>query len=345
MRDRTTSHRIIARPTQYELTCRLEDHMNSSSVTKASAALALLLALGLSACSGDTGSPGDPSDTNAPDEADTALDIEEVNTFDEIKADPDVEALIPDSYKSGDFTMALSAGAPPQTFVSEDGHTSLGSNADIARLLVRVMGIDAELVSVPFDAIIPGMVSGKYTVAMASMTPTAERLEQMDMIPFTSGGSAIAVPSGNPDGLSLDSLCGASVAVAAGTIQATVELPALNENCAGKDPISVVSVPDTNQAILALSNGRADAFMGDGVPLAYAVRSGEVNFDVLPDEITREGQYGNLLAMGVPKDSDLTPALVSAMQVVVAMPEYTEIFEKWGMDGYELDDSQIEQLK
>lgn len=206
------------------------------------------------------------------------------------------------------------------------------------------MGIDAELVSVPFDGIIPGLVSGKYTVAMASMTPNADRLQQMDMIPFTSGGSAIAVPSGNPKDLSLDGLCGASVAVAAGTIQATVELPALNDACAGKEPINIVTVPDTNQAILALSNGRADAFMGDGVPLAYAKRTGDVNFELLPDVITREGGYGNILAMGVPKDSDLTPALVSAMKIVAAMPEYTEIFERWGMDGYQLEEAQIEQL-
>lgn len=299
------------------------------------AALSLSVMLGLSACTGGAGSAEQDGGTKTGNDSGNALDIEKVNTFEEITANPEVQKLIPDQYKSGGFTIVLSAASPPLNFFSSDGTTVLGSNADITRALIRVMGVDAEIVAVPFDSIIPGLLSEKYAIAMAAMVPTEERLKQLDMIPFVSGGSAVGVAPGNPDDLSLKMLCGKRLAVVAGSTQATLELPALNEEyCSEADQIQAVTMQDANQTRLALNTGRVDAFMGDSIAMSYAEASGDAKFEMLPEEIVREGEYGNLTAAAAAKGSDLTPALEKALQVFVDMPEYEEILQRWGLDEY-----------
>lgn len=316
--------------------------------------LGVTLTIALSGCAGASDQPNESPTESAPAAEEGGIDIEKVTTFDEIEPYPEVQALLPERIKNEKITVALSAAAPPTTFVGADGKTSLGLNADITRALVRIMGVDAELTSVPFEAIIPGLASGKYQWSMASMSPTAERLEVLDMVTFTKGGTSIAVPDGNPKGLTVDALCGVRMAVGVGTIQATRQLPDFSEDLCesqGRDAIVPVEVPNPNQALLALSSGRVDAFMGDGVPLAYADQVNSGQFDILEDQSLNEGSSRDsalqvtLGAMAVPKDSDFTPALVEAMKVLQSLPQYQEIYDRWGMGDYALQADEVMQIE
>lgn len=329
--------------------------MSTIKVGSIALSVGIVLAVGASGCASTPESA--PAETPAQSEGapnEGGIDIEKVTTFDEIDPYPEVQELLPEWAKNEKITVALSAAAPPTTFVSADGETSLGLNADITRALVRVMGIDAELTSVPFDGIIPGLASGKYKWSMASMSPTAERLEVLDMVAFTKGGTSIAVPDGNPKDLTVDTLCGLRMAVGVGTIQATRQLPDFSEDLCvsqGEDAIIPVEVPNPNQALLALSSGRVDAFMGDGVPLAYAEQANDGEFDILEDKSLNEGSSRDsalevtLGAMAVPKDSDFTPALLEAMTVLQTLPQYQEIYERWGMGDYSLDAADVVQIE
>ncbi|MGO1971431.1 MAG: transporter substrate-binding domain-containing protein [Propionibacteriaceae bacterium] len=315
--------------------------------------LGLALTLGLVGCTSNSiGDAGDPAASQGSGN-DGGIDLEKVTTFDEIEPYPEVQELLPERIKNEKVTISLSAAAPPTTFVSSDGKTSLGLNADITRALVRIMGIDAELTSVPFDTIIPGLASKKYQWSMASMSPTAERLEVLDMVTFTKGGTSIALPLGNPKDLTLDTLCGVRMAVGVGTIQATRQLPDLNKDqceSQGKEAIVPVEVPNPNQALLALSSGRVDAFMGDGVPLSYAQKANDGQFEILEEDSLNEGSSRDsalevtLGAMAVPKDSDFTPALVEAMKVLQGLPQYKAIYDRWGMGDYALEADEVMQI-
>lgn len=314
--------------------------------------LGMILLAGAIGCAPTSDGGASPEATDSV--ANGNIDIEKVTTFDEIDPDPDVQKLLPDSVRDGKVTIALSAAAPPTTFVGADGKTSLGLNADITRALVRIMGIEAELVSVPFDSIIPGLASKKYQWSMASMSPTKERLEVLDMVTFTKGGTSIAVPVDNPKELTLDTLCGVRMGVNIGSIMATRQLPDLNEDLCtsqGRDAIVAVEVPSTNEGLLALSSDRIDAYMGDGVPLTYAYRVNEGQFELLEDDSLNAGSARDsalqvsIGAMAVPKNSDFTPALVEAMKVLQAMPQYQAIYERWGMDEFALTADEVEQIK
>lgn len=302
------------------------------------AAMAVAVAA-MAGCSTPTdaakGSPGTTGGTTAG----------QVDGFTEIKPNPEVEALLPPGLKKAKkINIVLSAGAPPTSFVSSDGKTSAGLNADIGRALARVMGLEPTLVSITLDGIIPGLQSKKYDMAVASMSPTPERLQVLDMVAFTKGGSAVAVPTGNPKKLTSATLCGHRVAVEVGSFQATTRLPKLSQDTCvskGKAAISPVSLPDQSQVLLALSSGRVDAVMADGPVLGYAQKTQNSKFVVLKDESNLTSTGG----MAVVKGSGLTPALVKAMAVLHGLPEYQRIYQKWGMSPYALPAAELGQLK
>ncbi|MEU0567172.1 ABC transporter substrate-binding protein [Nonomuraea sp. NPDC005983] len=302
-------------------------------------AATLVSAVALVSCSTPTDAPqGDQAKSGA-------ANIEQVDTFTQVKPSPEVEALLPAGVKSSKkITIVLSAGAPPTSFIAPDGKTSMGLNADIGRALARTMGVEPTLVSIPLDGIIPGLQSKKYDMALASMSPSPERLQVLDMVAFTKGGSAIAVPKGNPKKLSSKALCGLQVGVAVGSFQATTRLPKLSEETctsSGKPGIKAVELPDQSQVLLALSSGRVAAVMADGPVLGYAQKTQDTKFELLRDESSLTSTGG----MAVVKGSELTPALVKAMEVLHGLPEYQKIYDKWGMAGYVLPAGELGQLK
>ncbi|WP_326826310.1 transporter substrate-binding domain-containing protein [Streptosporangium sp. NBC_01756] len=302
-------------------------------------AATLVSAAALVSCSTPTDAPqGDQAKTGG-------VDVGQVDAFPQIQPDPEVEALLPAGMKaSKKITIVVTAGAPPTSFISPDGKTSMGLNADIGRALARTMGVEPTLVSIPLDGIIPGLQSKKYDMALASMSPSPERLQVLDMVAFTKGGSAVAVPTGNPKGLSSKALCGLQVGVAVGSFQATTRLPKLSEETCtgnGKPAIKAVELPDQSQVLLAMSSGRVDAAMADGPVLGYAQKTQNTKFEVLQDESSLTSTGG----MAVVKGSELTPLLVKAMEVLHGLPEYQKIYEKWGMAGYALPAAELGRLK
>ncbi|MCG5212901.1 ABC transporter substrate-binding protein [Streptosporangium sp. KLBMP 9127] len=287
-----------------------------------------------------------PTDAVQDDQAKSGpVNSEQADTFPQIAPSSEVEALLPAGLKSSKkITIALSAGAPPTSFIAPDGKTSMGLNADIGRALARTMGVEPTLVSIPLDGIIPGLQSKKYDMAVASMSPSPERLQVLDMVAFTKGGSAIAVPTGNPDKLTSTTLCGLQVGVAVGSFQATTRLPKLSEETCtsnGKPAIKAMELPDQSQVLLAMSSGRVKAAMADGPVLGYAQKTRNAKFEILKDESSLTSTGG----MAVVKGAELTPAVVKAMEVLHGLPEYKKIYEKWGMAGYALPAGELGQLK
>lgn len=260
-----------------------------------------------------------------------------------LEANPEVQELLPASLaEKGEINIVGSQGSPPTSYGNDTGEPE-GLNPDIARAIADVMGLEPNISLITTDGIVPGLQSKKYDLAVASMSPSPERLEVLDMVAFTKGGSAIAVPSGNPEGLTSRTLCGLKIGVSNGSYQATHRIPELNEQeCSsqGKEDIEVVTLPDQAQALLSLSTNRVDGVMADGPVLAYARATQDEQFDTLEDESNLTSTGG----MATLKEGDLTPALEMAMEVLWNSPEYAEIYKKWGMDDYMLPEDELGEL-
>ncbi|BCW50464.1 hypothetical protein StoSoilB13_28060 (plasmid) [Arthrobacter sp. StoSoilB13] len=104
-------------------------------IQTAAAGLAVLLAL--TACGGAaTGTEA----TEIPKTQNTR-DISEG-----VQPDADAVALLPKAIKDkGELTVAMDLSSPPMTFLAEDNKTPIGVNPDLARLVAKKLGPEAEV--------------------------------------------------------------------------------------------------------------------------------------------------------------------------------------------------------
>jgi len=77
-----------------------------------------------------------------------------------------------------DLVMATNAEFPPYEYI--DGDKYFGIDVEVAAIIANKLGYDLKIENVAFDSIIPGVQTGKYSMGMAGMTVTDERLEKVD---------------------------------------------------------------------------------------------------------------------------------------------------------------------
>jgi polar amino acid transport system substrate-binding protein len=243
-------------------------------------------------------------------------------------ADPTVAALVPSKYKSKTLKVAADATYAPNEFIASDGHTVVGMDPDLAKALARVMGIKVAVVNASFDAIIPGLASGKYDLGMSSFTDTKEREKTVDFVTYFQAGTSFYVKAqGGPTINSLADLCGHSVGVERGTTQAD-DATAQSSKCksAGKPGVKVSVYPDQNAANLSISSGRAQVGMADSPVAAYIVKQSKGQFK-LTGASYNTAPYG----IAIPKGTGLDKPILSALKVLMSDGKYTAILTKWGV--------------
>jgi polar amino acid transport system substrate-binding protein len=234
--------------------------------------------------------------------------------------------------KPGTLTVAADATYPPDEFIGEDGKTVEGMDADLANAIAQLMGLDASIQNVTFDAILPGLGT-KYDLGMSSFTDTKEREATVDFVDYLTAGSSIYTTTDGPDATSLDALCGLKVAAERGTTQAD-QIAEQDKKCksAGSEGVTAVILPDQNGVNLALSSGRADAAMADSPVASYIVEKSNGQFKVSGGPFPPE-PYG----IAIPKDNGMAPAVQAAIQELIDNGTYTKILEYWNLQDGAID--------
>ena len=94
------------------------------------------------------------------------------------------------------LTMATNAEFPPYEY--KEGDKVVGIDAEVAQAIADKLGMKLEIVDTKFDAIIPGVQSGKYDMGMAGMTVTPEREQSVAFSDsYASGIQSIIVKQGS----------------------------------------------------------------------------------------------------------------------------------------------------
>ncbi|WP_219816665.1 ABC transporter substrate-binding protein [Arthrobacter sp. ZGTC131] len=246
--------------------------------------------------------------------------------------------LLPESIKSTKvLRVAIPTNEPPTQFYREGTQDMTGTNPDVARLIGQSLGVKVEIHVANFDSIIPGLAAGRYDMTVSSMTPTAKRMEVLDFVDYMQMGNSIAVPSGNPQGISNEgSLCGKKVGLLTGSYQLTVNVPATDKDCtaAGNDRIQRSEFQDTRQAISALTSGRLDAVLADSPILDFAAKQNPsigiaAKYDFTP------------VGVGMPKDSNLVKAVSAALSTLIKSDSYRKVLAKYGLESSAITDARV----
>jgi polar amino acid transport system substrate-binding protein len=290
--------------------------------------LALAVALVAAGCGGDdntgTGSGGGTATTTAVPSVDEAL-----------------AAKVPDSIKSdGKILIGTDSSYAPNEFLDTDGKTVIGFDVDLFNAVAAKLGVKTQWQSATFDAIIPGVQSGKYEMGISSFTINDERKKQVNMVSYFNAGTQWGTKKGNPSGVQPDNACGKKVAVQTNTVQDTDDLSSTRQDkckADGKPAITIDRYQRQDQATAAVVSGKDDAMLADSPVLAYAVKQTNGQLELLGD-IYDAAPYGYVIKK---EQTDFAEAVAGAVKALIDDGTYKTILTKWGVDAGAIDNPAV----
>jgi polar amino acid transport system substrate-binding protein len=251
--------------------------------------------------------------------------------------DSALAAKVPADIKAaGKLTIGTDSTYAPNEYLDTDGTTIIGFDVDLFNAVAGKLGLTTEWESAKFDAIIPGVGSGKYNVGVSSFTINKEREQQATMVSYFSAGTQWAAKTGatiNPD-----DACGKKVAVQTGTVQVD-DVTARSKKCtdAGKAKITIDQYQAQSDATNAVVSGKDDAMLADSPVCAYAVKQTNGQLALVGD-IYDSAPYGYVL----PKDqADFGDAIKQAVAALIADGTYKSILSKWGVEAGAITDPAV----
>ena len=153
-------------------------------------AMAMACVMALGACSSSTAettaAATEAAETEAAAEAEetTVAEAEATEAVDSEAADS-IHVLVQglDAIKEkGKIVIGMTAAVPPYTFHHvEDGKDEIvGSEIELIKKIAEALGVDYELNDMEFDGLLMALQAGKIDMVVSTMSPTAERAENVD---------------------------------------------------------------------------------------------------------------------------------------------------------------------
>jgi ABC-type amino acid transport substrate-binding protein len=170
--------------------------------------------------------------------------------------------------KRGKLVVGVKTDSPPFGTVAANGK-NVGFDVDIAYRLAKALFNDenqVELIAVTGGTRIPFLQSEKIDIIIASMTITDERRQVVEFSdPYFMSGSLLLVPQTSVARGLVEDMAGKRVAVIQGSIQ--------DKDVADLQPkASRIQFARVPEAVLAVKDGRVDAFVYDDIVILAVVK-------------------------------------------------------------------------
>ncbi|WP_330337851.1 ABC transporter substrate-binding protein [Streptomyces sp. NBC_00557] len=231
----------------------------------------------------------------------------------------------------------------PVEFKDSSGK-AVGLDPDLAAAMGKQLGVKLEFQNGTFDALLTGLRSGRYDIAMSAMTDNKNRQEGVDpdtgkkvgegvdFVDYLTAGVSIYTRKGETQGIAgWSDLCGKKIAVERGTVSEDLAKQEAKKCPSGKK-LTIEPFDDDQQSQTRLRSGGVDAASSDFPVAAYAVKTsgGGKDFQIVGQQV-EAAPYGIAVAK---KDTQLRDALQAAMNAIIKNGEYAKILKKWGaQDG------------
>ncbi|PZG19548.1 ABC transporter substrate-binding protein [Nonomuraea aridisoli] len=247
-----------------------------------------------------------------------------------IAADPALNARLPADIRSEGLKMTTSLGYPPMNMIGSDGTTAIGLDPSLGRALARKLGVPLHITDEEFNSQIPGIITGRYDILMSSVTDTAERRTKVTFVDYLNAGAGMVIAKGNPDGIKTPAdLCGRTVSVVDnGSSLALAEETHATCEKNGEKGLDILKFAGDQEALLQVTNGRAQANITDYVVAAYKAADPKTETEALPIDGT-EALWGIALR---PDNKALIDAVHDALAALIDSGEYGKILAAWGLE-------------
>lgn len=272
-------------------------------------ALSCALCLSMLAGCGDSAASSAPaSESAAPTEA-AAEAATETSVKDEApaaEAGSTAEAAATEftTVEDGKLHMATNAAFPPYEMVADDG-TFEGIDVDIAGKIAEKLGLELVVDDMDFGSIITSVQTGKEDIALAGLTVTDERKQNVDFTDSYATGVQVVIVPEDSDIKTIDDLQGKLIGCQESTTGYTYCTDDYGEDM-------VTAFPSGANAVQALLTGKIDAVVIDKQPAEAYVAQNE-GLKILDTEYVAENY-----AIGVSKDNTaLRDAVNNALKELI----------------------------
>ena len=288
--------------------------------------LAGMMAVSLAACGGSTGASSAPAAEPAA-EAEAEATEETEAEAPEAEA-PEAEAPAAEApaavttVEEGKLHMATNAAFPPYEMISDNGGFE-GIDVEIATLIAQKLGLELVVDDMEFGSVITSVQGGKSDIAMAGLTVTEERKQNVDFTESYAMGVQVIIVPEDSDIATVDDLANDKmIGVQDGTTGYIYCSAPVDEGGYGED--HVTSYPNGAMAIEALKGGKVDAVVIDNEPAKAFVAANE-GLKILDTEYIVENY-----AIGISKDNNgLRDAVNDALKELIADGSVQLIVDKY----------------
>ena len=268
--------------------------------------LAGMMALSLAACGGSSSANSAKEDA-APAEAEAVTEEAEAEAGEAVTTEAAAAETAAEltTVSEGELHMATNAAFPPYEMTSDgegyDGYE--GIDVEVAAKIAEKLGLKLVIDDMEFGSVITSVQSGKADMAMAGLTVTEERKQNVDFTDsYATGVQVVIVPEDSDiatvDDLAKDKMIGFQD----GTTGYIYCSDTVENGGYGED--HVTSYTNGAMAIEALKAGKVDAVVIDNEPAKQFVAVNE-GLKILDTEYIVENY-----AIGISKDN---PALCEAV--------------------------------
>lgn len=207
-------------------------------------------------------------------------------------------------------------------FEFTDSHGQLvGFDIDLAEAVAKEMGYSIEWVQMPFDGLIPAMLTAQVDMAVASFTVTDERKKRVNFTsPYYRSGLTFVLRSTDKDKyVSVDSLKGQRLCAQLGSVSAM--------KAQEISPEQVTTFNDAYAAYLELKSGGCEAVLNDRPVNLYFMANSKGAGDFVELDELMDAQD---MAMVVPKSNqELLAKANQALESLKTKGVYQQIYDKW----------------
>lgn len=279
--------------------------------------LAGMMALSLAACGGSS-APASSEPAAETEAAEPAAEAEGTEA-EAPAADASAEIKV---VEAGKLHMATNAAFAPYEMISDNGGFE-GIDVEIATAIAQKLGLELVVDDMDFNSVIISVEGGKSDIAMAGLTVTDERKQNVDFTEsYATGVQVIIVPEGSDiqtvDDLANDKMIGVQEGTT-GYIYCSADV---EDGGYGEDHVS--SYTNGAMAIEALKGGKVDAVVIDNEPAKAFVAANE-GLKILDTEYIVENY-----AIGISKDNPaLRDAVDAALKELIADGTVKTIVDKY----------------
>lgn len=248
--------------------------------------MAMLMAMSLAAC-GDSASGNSVSDESAAAQGAAAGSGSEIAMEAGNVAEHSIEAI----KQRGKLVVTTEAGYAPFEFLDENDQV-VGLDAELAKKLAEDLGVELDIQNIAFESVVPEVQAGNADMAIAGLTPDAEKKKSVDMSDiYYAGGHCLLVLEENADVyIDAQSLKGQVIA----TQKAAVQEKMIAEQYPESKPLLL---PDFPQCVANLKTGACAAVMLDTTSAEQYMKHIEGLAVSKAPVVSQEGEEGNAVAV------------------------------------------------